>query len=132
MTPPEGLQHFRLMSLPHLGGECDGRSTDRQQPLRRDDDLAHGGDDSVDRSAVDDAGESVAQISSLHLVDYVDRQAGSVRVSRFGIDQCHVKPPQRARGQYGTLTCGIRLKFSQPATNSIARCILFQSGTGAS
>src|SRR5258708_7414069 len=102
MTASDTHHHFDLMPAIHLYRELASAPADRHQVLSRDNNFALGDDDAVDCPAVDNAGDSAAQISSYDIVHDVSRQADNVRARRFSVDHTHLDgPPHAANANCG-------------------------------
>lgn len=121
MTLPDHLRHQSHLSLVvHLQSEIACTSSDSKQMFRRHDDLAQRYDDAMQRSAVDDACRSAADIASEYSVYDVGRQVCAVHQEGWlSLDQAHVVTPSKeARVDCGTTLQRFPLDFSRSRKKS--------------
>lgn len=129
MTLSENLQQFHLMPLVDVRGELERALSDRQKVMGRDDDLALGHADAVDRPAIYDADYSASQISPVHRIDDVRTQADDVRARRFSFaSHFEIPLPHKAEGNHDTTMSGARHYFSQSRIFLIVSGFAFQIG----
>lgn len=100
MASPNCHHQFHLMPFVHLGREVARGPADWHQVLSCDDNFALRNDNAIDCSAIDDAGNSAAQISSDYLIHDISRQADNVRQWRLGVEQTHNVIPQLEAGTH--------------------------------
>lgn len=100
MTHPDHLGHLcQLLPSMHFQREVAGTFADGDHVLCGDHHLDLGNDQSVDRPAVDNAGDSVPQIAADDCIDHESLQSCDVHQKRWlGIHDFHKSIPQREAG----------------------------------
>lgn len=93
MTRPGRVHQLYLLPLEHLGGELARVSSDLQEVMSCDNDLADGYNHAVDRPTIQDAGDAAPQIASYDRVHHIGGQAEYVRAKRFSVDHSHCETP---------------------------------------
>lgn len=110
------------LPLAQVQSKCGGGLPEHQELGSGDYDFALRDQHAAALDAVPDADIAVSGI----LPDYIGcvkrRHANEVRKTRIVVHQCHVKPPQQARGHHGISMSGMHPDSSQPSHNSILRC----------
>lgn len=94
MSRSNHLGHVsHLLPALHIHSEVAGTSADHNQMPRSDYNFYLRHNHAVERSAIDDAGNSISKIATNDSVGDESLQAGAVRNERFGVEQFHVNFP---------------------------------------